>query len=171
MLTHDIIKIRYVTEGYLPDFPYHLISDDEMFDAFFYNETNYFGVNYPCPNAEFKTRYDTLKAQIDYHIQKYKQTQNASKLSDRYVLPDWVYSYMIGSAVCPNSPIEDRHDLFVLLNLDNLDDEFNDAIYNAIYRVSEAWTYKLNSAERKTRPPTMFGEPHVLKSLTLSAYQ
>lgn len=170
MLTHDIIKIRYVIEGYLPDYPYHLISDDEMFDAFFYNETNYFDMNYPCPNAEFLQKYQNLKTWIDYHISKYKQTQNAAKLSDRYVLPDWVYSYMLGAVVGPQSPVDDRHDLFVLLHLDNLEDEFNDAIYAAIYKVSEVWTFKLNSADRKIRPPTMFGEPHVLKSLNLSEY-
>ena len=78
---------------------------------------------------------------------------------------------MIGAVIGPMSPIEDRHDLFVLLNLDNMEDEFNDAIYTAIYRTSEVWTFKLNSEERKLRPPTMFGEPHVLKSLNLSAYQ
>ncbi len=34
MLTHDIIKIQYSREGYLPDYPYHMISDREMFNAF-----------------------------------------------------------------------------------------------------------------------------------------
>lgn len=31
---HDIIKIKYVREGWLPNWPYHLISDQEMCDAF-----------------------------------------------------------------------------------------------------------------------------------------
>ena len=31
---HDVIKIKYAREGYLPDLPYHLISDEEMCDAF-----------------------------------------------------------------------------------------------------------------------------------------
>lgn len=157
-------------EGYLPDYPYHLISDDEMFDAFFYNDTNYFNINYPCPNVEFREKYQNLKTWINYHISKYKQTQNKIKISDRYVLPDWVYSYMLGTVVGPQSPIDDRHDLFVLLNLDNIEDEFNDAIYKEIYKISEMWTFKLKSEERKFRPPTMFGEPHVIKSLNLSAY-
>jgi len=171
MLIHDIIKIRYVQEGYLPDYPYHLISDDEMFDAFFYNDTNYFDMNYPCPNKDFQQKYQNLKTWIHYHISKYRKNQDAPKLSKRYVLPDWVYSYMIGAVIGPMSPIEDRHDLFVLLHLDNTEDEFNEAIYTAIYRTSEVWTFKLTSEERKLRPPTMFGEPHVLKSLNLSAYQ
>jgi hypothetical protein len=33
-LIHDIIKIKYTRLGYLPNYPYHLISDAEMFDAF-----------------------------------------------------------------------------------------------------------------------------------------
>jgi hypothetical protein len=77
---------------------------------------------------------------------------------------------MMGAVIGPKSQVDDRHDLFVLLHLDNIEDEFNDKIYSAIYKVSEMWTFKLNSAERKVRPPTMFGEPHVLKSLNLSAY-
>lgn len=34
MMLHDQIKIEYVRQGYLPNYPYHLISDKEMFDAF-----------------------------------------------------------------------------------------------------------------------------------------
>ena len=33
-LIHDIIKIKYINLGYLPNYPYHMISDREMFDAF-----------------------------------------------------------------------------------------------------------------------------------------
>ena len=33
-LLHDIIKIKYTRLGYLPNYPYHLISDEEMFNAF-----------------------------------------------------------------------------------------------------------------------------------------
>ena len=35
---HDIIKIMYVREGYLPNYPYHLIADDEMMFAFLHNK-------------------------------------------------------------------------------------------------------------------------------------
>ena len=31
---HDIIKIKYSKLGYLPSYPYNLISDKEMFQAF-----------------------------------------------------------------------------------------------------------------------------------------
>ena len=34
MLVHDLIKIKLVRAGYLPNYPYHLISDKEMCEAF-----------------------------------------------------------------------------------------------------------------------------------------
>ena len=34
MFVHDIIKINYTRQGYLPYYPYHLISDEEMFEGF-----------------------------------------------------------------------------------------------------------------------------------------
>lgn len=78
---HDLIKIQYIRQGYLPNIPYHLISDIEMLDAFlagvpsggfmpnnydilskevlvrrldskYANLTGYFINNYPCPNTE-----------------------------------------------------------------------------------------------------------------------
>ena len=43
MFIHDTIKIMYVNMGYLPNFPFYLISDSEMIEAFrkedgFFNE-------------------------------------------------------------------------------------------------------------------------------------
>ena len=40
MFIHDLIKIKYIGLGYLPNIPYHLISDKEMLEAF-YPETFY----------------------------------------------------------------------------------------------------------------------------------
>ena len=34
MFIHDLIKIKYIREGYLPNYPYHMISDEEVFNAF-----------------------------------------------------------------------------------------------------------------------------------------
>ena len=34
MLVHDVIKIRLVEDGYLPNYPYHMMSDREMIAAF-----------------------------------------------------------------------------------------------------------------------------------------
>ena len=37
-LLHDLIKIKYINEGYLPNTPYHQISDNEMIRAFLSTE-------------------------------------------------------------------------------------------------------------------------------------
>lgn len=170
MLIHDIIKTAYVKQGYLPDFPYHLISDEELFDAFLYNETNYFADMYPCPSG-MSEAYLQLKDAMTYHMNMYKLNQASSTVTSVYMLPDWIYSYMIGAVIGPKSLEADRHDLFVLLGMDNLEDEFTPQIHTAIYNISQKWTYKLQSVEREHRPPTMFGEPHVIKSLRLDAAQ
>lgn len=157
----------YVRQGYLPDFPYHLISDSELFDAFLYNEDNYFSANYPCPLG-MESQYQELKDAMTYHITQYKSEQTSSSSESEYILPDWIYSYMIGAVVGPASHDSDRHDLFVLLDMDNVEDEFTPQIYTAIYDISRKWVFKLQSPEREHRPPTMFGEPHVIKSLRLN---
>lgn len=171
MLVHDIIKINLVRAGYLPNHPYHLISDNEMIDAFLKVEHNteddstslhgYFVDNYPCYSAEFEPMYNELVNGLLYHLQSYKD-------GVRDTIPDWVYSYMVGSCIGPNSSTLDRHDLFILLNLDNIDDEFNERIHRCCYNISEAWIRKLPPAKQDVRPPTIFGEPHVIKSLRLS---
>lgn len=166
LLAHDIIKIMYVEQGYLPDYPYHLISDEEMFDAFIFADDNFFSTTYPCPR-DMQSQYNELVTAIKYHIQQYLNNQLSSAAESTYTLPDWIHSYMLGIVVSPSSPELDRHDLFVLLGMDNLDDEFTSEIYQAIYRISTKWTYKLPVTERTHRPPTMFGEPHVIKSLRL----
>ena len=43
-LIHDAIKIKYIELGYLPDTPYHLISDAEMCDAFLHRDTEGYSV-------------------------------------------------------------------------------------------------------------------------------
>lgn len=54
---HDIIKIKYIREGYLSNIPYHLVSDEEMFYAFRgieYEEDVISGtVDNPAINASF----------------------------------------------------------------------------------------------------------------------
>jgi hypothetical protein len=167
LLIHDIIKIKYVERGYLPDFPYHLISDKEMFDAFILSSSGtFFESTYPCP-IDFETQYTELITAIKYHITQYLEDQASVTSISKYEIPDWVYSYMLGIVVGPNSTESDRHDLFVLLGMDNIEDEFTSEIYAAIYRISQRWTYKSSITERVHRPPTMFGEPHVIKSLRL----
>lgn len=181
MIIHDIIKIRLSRQGYLMNYPPHLISDAEMCDAFLpytYDESdptsgyeesmdaeiNYFRDNYPVLDDALLEAHKTLVSEIAYHINKLKKTTESE-----YVLPDWVYSYMIGATVGVNSELKDRHDLFVLLGTDNLYDEFTATCSSACYRESQYWLAKLSSKAREHRPPTMFGEPHVIKSLRIKA--
>lgn len=197
MFSHDIIKIKYVNEGYLPNYPYHLISDEEMLDAFltypnyefrtddeidknielsddekwrrFTNGTEpcYFRDHYPLyadygcgePEALIEEElYRDLVEHIVKLIEEFKQSKD-----DVVDLPDWVYSYMIGSTLGIKSDYRDLHDMFVMLGSDNDFDEFKPECASACYEVSCKWIAKTD----EDRPPTMFGEPHVLKSLRL----
>lgn len=179
MITHDIIKIKLSREGYLPDYPPHLISEEEMCNAFLpYNydaddptsgyddsmsaELNYFRDTYPLIHPDLIDEYKTLVSEIAYHLNNLKQSKD-----DTFELPDWVYSYMLGATLTVDSDQKDLHDLFVMLDTDNLFDVFNYDCARACYFESEAWISKLPEARREHRPPTIFGEPCVIKSLRL----
>ena len=167
-LVHDLIKIKYVREGYLPNWPYHLISDQEMCEAFLSKSDDeyigYFVDNYPNVNSNLSGIYDDLVNTIYSYIVKCH-----NEPSDTYTFPDWIYSYMLGTVISVNSSTEDIHDLLVLLNADNLNDVFDSTAAQACYDVSKLWVNKLNSYGQDYRPPTCFGEPHVIKSLRVSA--
>lgn len=161
MFIHDTIKIKYSREGFLPDYPYHLISDEELFEGFINEDREcFFYDTYPCPDDSLKEIYDDLVLSLKYHLQQFLDG-NISKL------PNWVYSYMIGAVVGPNSDQYDIHDLLVLLNLDNVEDEIRLEAYQSIYEYSQQHVRKLQAEEREHRPPTFFGEPHVIKLLRL----
>lgn len=163
MLIHDIIKIKYSREGFLPDYPYHLISDEEMFEAFLHPDKEcYFYDNYLCIDDTLRQYYDPLVEQIKYHLDAYLASTNKNRR-----LPDWVYSYMIGSTIGPNADQDDIHGLLVMMNLDNQDDELRVEAYNEMYKVSLKYIRKLKDEEKIHRPPTIFGEPHVMKILRL----
>ena len=162
-LVHDLVKTKLVREGYLPNYPYHLISDAEMCDAFLNDsDMSYFHINYPCLSPQLQEAYDELISAMCYHINLLKSSKD-----DMYELPDWIYSYMIGSAVGPNSEILDIHDILVPMGLDNLDDIFTAEASAECLKVSRDWLKKLPQAKLDHRPPTMFGEPHVIKNLRL----
>lgn len=164
-LTHNIIKMQLVKYGYLPNHPYHLISDIEMCDAFMNNTgCSYFYDTYPCVDESLRLEYDALVAAIQYHIGQLKSSSD-----DTYRLPDWVYSYMLGTVIGPKSDILDIHDMLVLMNLDNLDDIFTLTASKECLRTSTSWLRKLPPSKLDHRPPTLFGEPHVLKSLRLQS--
>lgn len=159
----DTVKIMYSNEGYLPDFPYHLVSDEEMIDAFAFNESNYLLDNYPCLFEEVRSEYNELVRCIRSHCYMYLENLG-------YTIPDWVLSYMIGAVVGPNSSVRDVHDFLVLLNLDNLYDEFTPNILKSVLDVSKkalGTASDANKGAEQYRPPTMFGEPHVVKYLRL----
>ena len=164
-LIHNLIKLKYSKEGYLPNYPYHLISDTEMCDAFLNDDKSkpsYFYDNYPCLDSSLQEDYSKLVSSLKSHIDRLKSSKDA-----QYQLPDWVYAYMLGSVISVNSPELDRHDMFVLMNMDNNDDKFTADISKYCYTLSKQWLSKLVESKRDGRVPTMFGEPHVVKYLRL----
>jgi hypothetical protein len=160
-IIHDLIKMKYVREGYLPNHPYHLISDDEMCDAFMcltqdeeddngnltgpHTYKGYFFLMYPLLDVELNSEkskfepmiYSNLVKAIHYHINAFKLREYNTA-----VLPDWVYSYMLGSVVSVLSPILDIHDIIEPLHVDNEDDLFESEQSIACYKVSEEWNRK-----------------------------
>jgi len=176
-LIHDVIKIKYVEEGYLPNYPYHMISDIEMCDAFMPEAGDgYFQVNYPCLDMSLDVFYNYLVEAIRWHIQQLKDLKEVD-----YKLPNWIYTYMLGKVISVNSPVLDIHDLISLLGVDNLDDEFGTEQSAACLQESINWLRKTRIIENPIsvvygdetiiidmyRPPSQFGEPHVIKSVRL----
>ena len=170
-ITHDIVKINLVKAGYLPNYPYHLISDEEMINAFIFNDINYFDDNYPCVNQSLQSAYQDLKNNIIQELNQYMKDKS-------HIIPDWVYSYMLGTVISVNSSTPDKHDLLVSLLCDNTDDVFTSQAAARCYDISKKWVAKIpyqtiianNGDEfRYRRSPTIFGEPHVIKSLRLQS--
>lgn len=237
MFMHDIIKIEYIRQGYLPDYPYHLISDVEMFDAFLVDEMKvdeasalrvkqggaslwesprtyinlyklssfefvtedddtrtliirgrrdklaefnqllgldcectlspdcYFASNYPLLYDSLSEAYSKLVDCLCYHIRTHLDSVHTTTL---VAVPDWVYSYMHGAVIGVNSSYLDIHDFFTLMNLDNLEGEFTEQICLSCIDISKKWIDRLPPSKNVMRPPTMYGEPHVIKSLRIS---
>ena len=202
MLIHDVIKIRMIDLGYLPDYPYHLISDFEMCNAFIdiehcelisnnsvldiafhpiydsvnsqivdslkfedivpnvvhntsdrITENKLFDDYYPLEDSTFESEYNTLVEQIRYQLLLF--TNNFITQ-----LPDWVYSYMIGSAISNSSDVIDIEDLYRLSNLP-VADTFDSKLYRACLESSENQIHRTG----EDRAPTLFGEPMVIKEL------
>lgn len=168
---HDTIKINLIRQGYLSNYPYHMISDSEMCDAFLSeSNTGFFFDNYPLLDKELEKPYNDLVSAIRYYINQLK-----SPHSDDYVFPDWVYSYMLGSTISVNSDAYDIQYLADMLNIDIDYGDFSALLSLNCYRISKEWLRKLPQTESQmlddsnidTRPPTIFGEPHVVKYLRL----
>lgn len=177
-LLHDLIKIKYINEGYLPNTPYHQISDNEMLNAFIHNDNDwefgedgdvvisiselpylhgYFIDTYPCPSDDLLESYaELISSIVTNSYYSYKSLGKGDV--------NWVYSYMLGNAVGQYSSIPDKHDLLVMLGTDNTYDEYDEKSAKACLATSREY---LNRIGNNLRAPTMFGEPHVIKALRL----
>ena len=177
MLVHDIIKIKYVQLGYLrKNCPYHLISDEEMFNAFIDLGTGFtsslvdpdekfFDSYYPNPFAEEDCTYkDTSLSQKYSELRQYIIDSINKYLAKEIELPDWIYTYMLGEVVYNGSDYLDIQDTLALLHCSNNDNDFTPAACVACYRTSLNYISTLTTG---IRPPTVFGEPHVIKNLRL----
>lgn len=197
MLIHNIIKTKYVKLGYLKkNYPYHLISDEEMFNAFIdlgnanFNKTttmvdsnvHYFNDYYPNPFEEedyiytkknakgevvaeisLKSVYEELSSYIISEIKSYLSQLGTTM---EHELPDWIYTYMLGEVVYQKSEYLDIFDTLNLLGDSNLDNEFTREACVDCYITSSSYISTLTTG---VRPPTIFGEPHVIKCLRLES--
>lgn len=162
MFINDIIKIMYVNMGYLPNYPYHMITDAEMVEAFI-GEGQFFDTEYYCPAESMQEAYHLLRDNIEAVLQDYLE-DNITEI------PDWVYSYMLGNTITYNSDVEDIEYLYELTSVEpRLSfDIFDEQLAEECLAVSTDWLKK-QSAKTYDRVPTMFGEPHVIKSLRLAS--
>lgn len=186
MFTHDVIKQRYSIEGYLPNYPPHLISDEEMFQAFiplqyfkldededdvvfglsewadYENDPqpSYFKDNYPSLGPTLLSAYKELISNICYHIKMHLK-------DDTYAIPPWVYSYMLKAVIGPTSDKQDIHDLLVELVCDNIDDDYGELQGSKCLNTSIEYENSAKIVKETHRPPTMFGEPYIIKFLRL----
>ena len=156
MFIHDLIKIKLVDEGYLPNIPYHLISDAEMCNAFIDDSQGvlrgYFIDNYPAytsDNINAVYAYQNLILSIYCYLQLYLQYH---KDNIEYKIPDWVYSYMLGAVISVNSDKRDIHDLILPLGVDNIPDDFDDACMEACFSENFKRIKILNECESVELP-------------------
>ena len=228
MLVDDNIKISLTEQGYLMNYPYHMISISEMCEAFMNNTTatpgsldsagsGMFFDYYPClgdrdtsVGQQLRAAYMQLVLSIQYYLLCRIFTDE-----ETYPIPDWVYSYMVGSTISVNSDKRDIHGIIYPLGVDNIDDDFDESAELACLNTSTAWIQRSRASENiqcdpdlrdriqpylekcfifgqslwtiysnnrygpelgdrgclLTRPATMFGEPHVVKSIRLSQIQ
>lgn len=168
-IIHDLIKIRLSREGYLPDYPPHLISDEEMCKAFIMldaevrDPVTLFHDYYPAPTGdgitpEITQAYNQLVSDILRHIRTYLADDDPDA-----AMPDWVYSYMLTIPISPMSSELDRHNALVTIGLDNVYDELTPQVYKRCLDVSTQWVAKYGM----DRKPTVFIEPHILKYFRL----
>lgn len=199
MLVHDILKIKYVNLGYIKkNYPYHLISDEEMFNAFidlgnedFNNKTTlidpnvrFFDMYYQNPFAEedviykkinskgevveeisLSGEYTKLKNYIIACINDYLANYSTAE-ENKHLIPDWIYTYMLGEVIYQQSDYLDIEDILKLLDCSNIDNLFTQEACIKCYAISSSYISTLTTG---IRPPTIFGEPHVIKNLRMES--
>lgn len=170
MFVYDLAKIKYIAAGYLPNYPYHMISCDELCDAFMRidgdSKTGYFYDMYPCLDPTLVDAYGDLESAI------YAEVSKLRSIGYEYIIPDWVASYMLGYTISIHSDPADIYDLLGQLGLDNTESIFAGNASLLCFNASVEWltrttNYGTSGASDTLRPPTMFGEPHVSKYLRL----
>lgn len=145
MLIEDLVKIKYSEEGYLPNIPPHLISNREMCEAFILNDINFFTMTYPLKNSLLTNEYDSLINTMKYHICRYvSELDGWSSLE----LPNWVWSYMVGSVINDSSGEKDKSLLIDYLGLKDLENEMNEEVEWACYSISKKWCNRIPESER-----------------------
>ena len=171
-----------------------MISDKEMFDAFidlsvdeYENESKipsgvyFFEDTYPDPflvtdvykkldkdgnvvqEINLRGEYKNLRRYIVKVINLYLKYHN-TELASNYIIPDWIYTYMLGEVVYNNSDYLDIYDTLALLGDNNIENEFTNKSCALCYATSLKYISTLITG---IRPPAVFGEPHVIKQLRL----
>ena len=131
------------------------------FDAFLQEDGGFFAINYPLLDDDLQEDYNLLFSGITECIQAH--------ITDGVDIPSWVYSYMLGNTLSIYSDSADIAYLYELLGLPTeVYDTFGADLQPACLEVSKEWLSKL-PAKYGSRPATLFGEPHVIKSLRLAA--
>ena len=184
-LVNDTVKIKLVRQGYLKNYPPHLLSDEEMVEGFYkYFEDFYYKPMkkeyenpskvdpYPMISARQPGQEDEMITYLDTLYDYIKKSCDeaitvARKQGEDVIVDDWISSFMLGSAIGPKSDTRDIHDLLVLMNVDNIDDIFTRLASETCYRISKKWIAKTYLGTENKRPPSVFGELHVIKSLRL----
>lgn len=186
----DTVKIHLSEMGYLPNYPYHLISDRELFDCFLQLDESEDELK-PIRSGVFQSFYPlSEEAKSDELIySSYLQLANSLRSAfDDYLnekitdLPNWCYYYLVRSAISDASDVRDKHDLFVLMDEDNLDDIFTTTIHRICIAISkkvqdDARINPVNHVDSPnsdstyivTRPLTPFGDPDIVKYLRIQA--
>ena len=181
---NDTVKIKLVRYGYLKNYPPHLLSDEEMvegfykyFEDFYYKpmKSEYENPAHVNPYSVISRTNNEDEVMLEYLdiLYEYIKTscnsaiQVAKTQGEDLVVDDWIYSYMLGSVVGPKSDTRDIHDLLVLMNVDNIADIFTRIPSETCYKIRKKWIAKTYLGSINKRPPSVFGELHVIKPLRL----